>query len=191
MTYHLKQVVKQYEAHRQPNMPETLPSLAVAMPLMEELEGLRYISPDYDEGGVKRKRKKALLTQLKPIVALWGVYMIQLVYQKKLYEFHTGFPYLMMYSLRRPASVTSFRVERNPKTGTTTMSCGKKPTLLLFFYWQASEDNQNWFTVARTSEPTLTTKKLDPHKRYFFRMFMKNPKGKSDMHGMRWGVGAF
>ncbi len=117
--------------------------------------------------------------------------MVMLVEEKKIDELRTGFPHLWLSYLRRPASVTSFSVKRDQASGTTTMSCGKKPALQLFFYWQASEDNQNWFTIERTSLPSLTTKKLDPNKRYFFRMFMKNPKGKSDMHGLGWGREAF
>lgn len=75
------------------------------MPLITELETLRGIGDYYPQASEKRKRKQALLKELRPKVQLWGVYMVMLVEEKKVYEFQTGFPNLMMYSLRRPASV--------------------------------------------------------------------------------------
>lgn len=185
LTNYLKRVVESYQAYRQPDTPPLYPPVEEVMPLIDEWEKVHHIS-DYDpKASEKRKRKQAIFKELRPKVQLWGVYMVMLVEEKKIDEFRTGFPYLWMYSLRRPTSVSSFYVQRN-KTGTTTMICSKKPALQLFFYWQASEDNQNWFTIARTSLPSLTTTKLDPNKKYYFRMYMKNPKGKSDMHERRW-----
>ncbi|MBK9013020.1 MAG: hypothetical protein IPM82_02465 [Saprospiraceae bacterium] len=168
-------------------MPDMQPPVEEVLLLIEELNNVWHVKTHFGQGGERGKRKLALFKQLQPIILQWGDYMVQLVEAKKVYHFDTGFPSLDMDRLRRPTASATYRVSRNRNpTGLTTMSCRKEPAVLLFFHWQASEDNENWFTLATTRLPKLTTKKLDPNKRYYFRKYMSNPKGNSDIHQNHW-----
>ncbi len=180
--YYIDKVVKKLQEVHEPDMPPIQPPIEEVLPLLQEWNKVYWVKTLFGKGGAAGKRKVELLKILPPIIQQWGEYMAYLITIKKVEPYCSGFPWLSMDSLRRPTSVSSYSVDRDRQKGTTTMYCSKKPALLLFFHWQASEDNQNWFTIATTSVPKLTTKKLDPDKRYFFRMYMTNPKGKSDMH---------
>lgn len=182
LKFHLEQVIKKYQEAYQPDQPPIQPPVEEVMPLIEEWGKVYRVKTHFGQGGEAGRRKRELLKLLQPIIEQWGEYMIQLVEAKKIYGFYTGFPYLSMDSLRRPTSVSQYYVSRDWNKGITTMECSKKPAMLLYFHWQASEDKQHWFTIATTQTPKLTTKKLDRDKRYYFRMYMSNPKGESDMH---------
>lgn len=188
LKYHLTEVIKKYQEAYQPDMLPMHPPVEEVMPLIEEWDKVYWVKAHFGRGGEAGKRKRELLKLLLSIAVQWGEYMAQLVEAKKIVPYLTGFPYLRMASLRRPTSVGTFWVSRNHQKGTTTMKCNKKPATLLYFHWQASEDHQNWFDIATTENPQLTTKKLDRDKRYYFRMYMTNPKGKSDMHVYNQGA---
>jgi hypothetical protein len=183
LLFHLKNVVKRYEEVYQPDMPPISPPLEAGLQLIAEYEKVRFAKTHFGQGGADGKRKLELIKQLQPMILQWGEYMAHLVDTGKVYFFMTGFPSINMGSLRRPTSVSSFRVERKWPNTTCKMSCRKEPAILLFFHWQASEDGgKTWIDLATTKLPHYSTKKLDPQKKYIYRMYMSNPKGNSDFH---------
>ncbi|MBI1227595.1 MAG: hypothetical protein GC192_20345 [Bacteroidetes bacterium] len=180
--YRVKDFIKQYQAVYQPTMPTIQPPVETVMPLLEEWGSVCWVNAQFGKGGERGKRKLELMKLLQPILVQWGEYAAYLITLGKIPPYQAGFPWLSMHTLRRPTAVSGYWVMRDHQKGNTTMKTSKKPATLLYFHWQASEDNLNWFTIATTESPKLTTKKLDANKRYYFRMYMTNPKGQSDFH---------
>lgn len=151
--YYMEAVIEKFKEIHQPDMPPIQPPIEEVQPLVQEWGKVYWINTAFGQGGADGKRKRELLKLLLPIMQQWGEYMAYLIAIKKVAPYYSGFPWLSMDSLRRPTSVSSYSVHRDHHKGTTTMECSKKPALLLNFHWQASEDNQNWFTIATTRTP--------------------------------------